>query len=164
MKEEDKWLFSRTETDECISQPKVPVGPVPDWQPKSGDGRSTVQKKFKLRFKDRPTIGCTLRYSAHGAETEPRSYAAAFILNNQRIRGIDYTPVKNMHMFRETETREAGWHENIIYADAETSTLKNEHTAYAELQGFHPQSLEDLLAFTCSRWNIELPDEERRLL
>lgn len=157
-------MLSRAETDECILQPKIPVGAIPDWQPKPSDPRRTVRRNFAVRFKDKPTVGCTMAYSAHGFGEMPQSYAAAFILNQQRIRGIDYTPVRNMHLFREKEVRNAGWHENIRYFNESIQDFTNDHTAYTELSGFNPQTLEELFQFSCARWNIEIPETERRLL
>lgn len=41
---------------------------------------------------------------------------------------------------------------------------EHEHANQDELKALTPQSLDEFHAFCCARWNIEVPEEERRLL
>ena len=103
-----------------------------------------------------------MEYVAYGAPSVPESYSAAYLVNKTRIRGIDFCPVKNRHMYSETDVKERGWHENILYWDEEEGKQENEHD-FASLSEFAPTDLQNFFQLSCNRWNIELPNEERSL-
>ncbi len=149
---------------ECISLPKVPVDVVPDWEPRAADTRKTIEKRFAVKFRERSSLGLSMLYTAHGCEIEQSSYGAAFLLSRQRIRGIDFTKVENRRKYSDEEVLMKGWHENIRFYDETSKTIVNNHACREELQNFNPHSLEEFHAFCTARWNIELPEEERRLL
>lgn len=163
-KQEQVWKYTKADTDECVRLPKVPADSVPDWEPRAADTRKTVEKKFAVLFKGRSSLGTPMSYTVHGNQEEVASYAAAFMLAQQRIRGIDYTQVTNKHHFRDNRILNKGWHENIRYFDEDVKVIVNEHANQDELKALTPQSLDEFHAFCCARWNIEVPEEERRLL
>lgn len=163
-KQEQEWKYTRTDTDECISLSKVPTSAIPDWEPRTADVRKTIEKRFSVKFRDRSSLGMPMQYTVHGCQEEQFSYSAAFLLAQQRIRGIDYTKVKNKYHFRDDVVLNKGWHENIRFFDTDTKLIVNIHANRDELEGLNPQSLDEFHAFCSARWNIEIPDEERRLL
>lgn len=163
-KQEQVWKYTKADTDECVRLPKVPADAVPDWESRAADTRKTVEKKFAVLFKGRSSLGTPMSYTVHGNQEEVASYAAAFMLAQQRIRGIDYTQVANKHHFRDNWILNKGWHENIRYFDEDVKVIVNEHANQDELKALTPQSLDEFHAFCCARWNIEVPKEERRLL
>lgn len=101
-------------------------------------------------------------YCARGTSNLPTTYSAVFLLDEERTRGIDYTPVKTRHMFDDDKVRHIGWHENIIYHDPKLGYRVNHHDY--SLQDWTPSDLDSFYPFTCEHWNIEVPEMERRLI
>lgn len=90
------------------------------------------------------------------------SFRAAFIVDYNRVRGVDCTATKQHHMLDITKPREAGWHENVLYYDPVSHSIINEHNHLTpeEITFF---DLESFNRFVCTRWNVDL-NEERSLL
>lgn len=154
--------FTLKETNYIVSLTKVPQGnEVPAWSQR-GTHPNSLGCKMTIEAKEESYLFADMEYVASGAPPVPESYSAAYLVNKTRIRGIDFCPVKNRHMYSDTAVKERGWHENIIYWDEEKGKIVNEHN-FETLEDFEPTDLQNFFQRSCSKWNIELPNEERSL-
>ena len=85
--------------------------------------------------------------------TELASYGATLLLDQQRVRGIGYSPVARQN-FRAKLRVLAGWHQNICDPNVATDDPNwNRHEA---LPGFSPTDFEDFTRQSAGFWKIDL--------
>jgi len=90
----------------------------------------------------------------------PSSYQAALLLEDERIRGIDYHAVPRNRFYKQTIPK--GWHEDIIDPN-KGATEKGQHER-VDLPDIEPYDLVDFLRKVCKHWNILLPPDSETLL
>lgn len=95
-----------------------------------------------------------------GRVDDPLSFAAALLLEDTRIRGIDYHAVARSRFYKETIPK--GWHEDIIDPNREPGE-KGQHERKA-MPDFSPMDFVDFRRIVCARWNIVLPSELETML
>ena len=95
-----------------------------------------------------------------GRVDDPHSYAAALLLEDTRIRGIDYHAVARSRFYKETIPK--GWHEDIIDPNLEPGE-KRQHERKA-MSDFAPTDFVDFRRIVCAHWNIVLPPELETML
>lgn len=95
-----------------------------------------------------------------GRIDDPHSFAAALLLEDTRIRGIDYHAVARSRFYKETIPK--GWHEDIIDPNRETGE-KGQHERKA-MPDFAPMDFVDFRRLVCAHWNIVLPPELETML
>lgn len=157
------WTYTKEQVENYVRTTKIPVGDVPAWTTSKRDNPSHRARSFDIQMKDTPFQTRDQRFNVRGLPEAPESYKATLILESERIRGIDYTPVKQHYMLRKNRVKQAGWHENHLYYNPETKCIENDHE-YEGLDNFSPQDLDSFYEFSCNRWTIEIPRQERRLL
>lgn len=89
-----------------------------------------------------------------GRFDNPETYTAALVLDGQRIRGIDYSPVRRHRFFKTKVPR--GWHENLMDPNAEGDD-RNRHVP---LPGLDPTDLRDFMLKVAQRWSIDIGEDE----
>lgn len=90
----------------------------------------------------------------------PNSYAASLLLEDIRIRGIDYHAVARKRFYKEVSPK--GWHEDIIDPNSILED-RGRHERVA-LPDFKPLNFADFLKAVCRHWNIVLPPDSETLL
>ncbi len=94
-----------------------------------------------------------------GRKDVPTSYKAVFLLDNERVRGVDYNPMARKRWYRETIP--AGWHENVVDPNLPGDDRnQNRHNA---LLDFQVTDFDDFVHKVCALWYIDT-GMERRLL
>lgn len=156
-------LYTKEQIEEYVKHPKLPTGDVPAWAISRRGNPTHWTRSFSLQLKGKLFQTRDQRFSARGLTETPESYKAVLILEDERIRSIDYTPVKQHFMLQNNRVKQAGWHENHLYYNPQTNSIENDHV-YEELENFSPQDLESFYEFSCKRWTIEIPESERGLL
>lgn len=155
------WSYTLEQTEYYINSPKRSKKRNVAWN--LVKNRSQTQGlRFDVELTDTPFLPIAMGYCARGTSNLPTTYSAVFLLDEERTRGIDYTPVKTRHMFDDDKVRHIGWHENIIYHDPKLGYRVNHHDY--SLQDWTPSDLDSFYRFTCEHWNIEVPEMERRLI
>lgn len=162
-KQRQSWRFSLKETQDYVSLPKEPRDGEPAWTLSHKGNPKHMQCLFALRIKDTPFQPSGQKYDAKGLTDKQESYTAALVLEDERIRSIDYNMVRRRYMFSDEIVREKAWHENIRYYSPEAVEIVNEHETLG-FEAFYPTDLQSFHLFCCNRWNIELAEDERRLL
>lgn len=156
----EEWKFTLEDNQFFVNARKKPKGSVPPWS--ATKTHNTQTKRVPLTFVERTYSLADMEYAVRGEPKTFSSYAAVFLVAKKRIRGIDYTSVKNRQFFDDNRVREKGWHENVIYYDEESGQIVNDHR-YSQLEDFSVSDLDDFKIKTANKWNIELPEEERSL-
>lgn len=155
------WAYTREETNVMVSLRKEPRDSRKTaWR---SSNRPTVQKrKFELKFAETTSLQPHLLFEVSGTKSYMHSFRAAFVADYNRIRGVDCTATKQLHMLDSSKPREDGRHENVIYYDPVSHSIINEHNDLTpeEISFF---DLESFSRFVCTRWNVDL-NEERSLL
>lgn len=95
-----------------------------------------------------------------GRIDDPHSFAAALLLEETRIRGIDHHAVARSHFYKETIPK--GWHEDIIDPNREIGE-KGQHERKA-MRDFGPVDFVDFRRLVCVHWNVVLPPELETML
>jgi hypothetical protein len=101
-------------------------------------------------------LNSQLRVNA-GQPDEQETYRAALLLDNARIRGVDYRDLDQRKYYKVIIP--AGWHQNIIDPNLSGDDA-NRHEA---LPDFEPTDLSDFLHKVAGLWHIELEQEARLL-
>ncbi|MBX3178539.1 MAG: hypothetical protein KF886_14350 [Candidatus Hydrogenedentes bacterium] len=95
-----------------------------------------------------------------GRVDDPHSFKASLLLEDTRVRGIDYHAVARRRYYKEVIPK--GWHEDI--EDPNRSPGEKGHHDPVALPDFEPLDLLDFLRKVCKHWNIELPLESEMLI
>jgi hypothetical protein len=131
------------------------------------EGQPLVFRKYKevgtnlevdLDLKDGALLN--LRLSVHaGRFDEPETYRAALVLEDQRIRGVDYAHVEQKRFYKTVIPK--GWHQNIIDPNLPSRDIhSNRHEL---LPHFEVIDLTDFLRKVAALWEIELELEDELL-
>lgn len=92
-----------------------------------------------------------------GRFDEPETYRAALVLEDQRIRGVDYSHVEVKRFYKTVVP--SGWHQNLVDPNL-PSRESNRHEA---LPDFEVTDLTDFLRKVAELWQIELNLEDALL-
>ncbi|MGD9896239.1 MAG: hypothetical protein AB7T14_04050 [Candidatus Methylacidiphilaceae bacterium] len=123
-------------------------------KPFSGYGEKGRSLNDYLDLVEGPLINLRLHLRG-GRVNDPQTYEAALILDDQRVRGIGYSPTRRKRRYKETIP--AGWHENLIDPNLPSQDQAcNRHLA---LSDFAAIDLKDFFESVCRRWNIQLSSE-----
>lgn len=99
-----------------------------------------------------------LKVSA-GRLDNPTTYAAAFILDGERVRGVDYCEVSKKRYYKVSIPQ--GWHQNLIDPNLDKDDAnQNRHD---RLEHWTVSTFDDFLNKVSALWNIDL-GKERELL
>lgn len=146
------YLYSTHQIQEILDKPKcLPEGESGQWK-KSG------KKQEGNLYETRPQLidggFLDMRYLAKAPLPQVvTSYDAAFLLANQRVRGVGYNAV-GRNRFRFKESIPKGWHLNIC--DPNLPTNHPNQNVHHPLPDFAPTDFHDFISKTASLWNIEL--------
>lgn len=114
-------------------------------------GERGKELRITLDLVDGPMAGFVLHVTG-GQLTEVESYRAALVLEGERVRGVDFSPIARMKRYRPHIER--GWHENVIDPNLPLSDDKrNRHESLPDLD---PRDLEGFLRDVCRMWQIDL--------
>ena len=136
---------------EIVSAPKV-----------IREGQSPVFRNYKdhgkhleldLDLGNGPLVNLRLCITA-GRHDEPETYRAALLLDEQRIRGVDFAELELKRFYKTIVPK--GWHQNVIDPNLPT----RESNRHAPLPGFEVRDLADFLGKVADLWQIELSFEE----
>ncbi len=94
-----------------------------------------------------------------GRKDDPTTYTAAFLLDNERVRGVDYNPIARKKRYKETIPK--GWHQNII--DPNLPSSDDNQNKHDPLPDWKVADFDDFLRKVCDLWYIDA-GLERRLL
>ncbi len=160
-----EWTYNKEEVQAHVDRQKDCREPVRGWSEVKGK-KQTKERKEDLVFSDEPAYPVSMKIHVTGTGNMVESYRSAFILSEERIRGIDYCPVKNRRFFSDEDIKEVGWHENVLYYDLRKGKIENEHNPLTEtdMTAWITADLVGFFDFSCKTWNINPPEEERRLL
>ncbi len=147
-----KYPYSAAQIKPILNAPKqLPEGAVLeiDKTDKGGLGR---------RFETRPQLceGGFLDMRFLGKApilNDPSTYDATFLLANQRVRGIGFTPVAR-HNLRFKKRIEQGWHLNVC--DPTVSTTDPRSNIHQPLSNFEVTDFLDLIQKAAQMWHISL--------
>lgn len=126
------------------------------------EGQSLAFKSYKdhgkhlgveLDLKDGPLVNLRWTITA-GRYDQPETYRAALLLDEQRIRGVDYSELA-VKRFYKVEVP-GGWHQNVIDPNLPSRDI-NRHVALPE---FEVTDLADFLGKVAGLWHIELSLDE----
>ncbi len=99
-----------------------------------------------------------LRYLGRaGRSSLPETYDATFLLDQQRVRGVGYSPVGRQN-FRAKLRIAVGWHQNIC--DPNVPTDHPDWNRHDPLPDFAPTDFSDFIRKTAALWKIDLRWEE----
>lgn len=117
-------------------------------------GMSGKRVEVDLELVGGPLVNCRLIVTAPRT-AEPRTYTAALVLEGERIRGVDFSPVRKRRFFKETVSK--GWHENVRDPNLPTADAgRNRHVG---LRDFEVTDLQDFVQKVGKLWHIELGEE-----
>jgi hypothetical protein len=140
------WSFSAERVRELVAAPKCVAPGQKSEFASQGEGKEI---SVLLELIDGGSYHLRLIITA-GRIDKRESYAAALLLNNRRVRGIDHNKIERRKNYRMHIPK--GWHENVIDYTAPAAD-QNRHDA---LPGFAATDLQDFLRQICQRWNIQI--------
>lgn len=88
-----------------------------------------------------------------GVHTLPETYDSGLFLNQERIRGIGFTPLPRKNLRRKLRI-DPGWHQNIVDPNLPTNHPANNR--HEPLRDFSPTDFEDFTRKSARLWNIDL--------
>lgn len=109
--------------------------------------------ELNLDLKEGPLVNLRLTITA-GRYDEPETYRAALLLDEQRIRGVDYSEIEVKRFYKTVVPK--GWHQNVIDPNLPTREI-NRHVAMSD---FDLTDLADFLGKVADLWRIELTLDE----
>jgi hypothetical protein len=86
-----------------------------------------------------------------GRLNEPKTFKSSLLLNNERVRGIDYHECSRRRYYKEVIP--AGWHQDIL--DPNRGTGRKQPIDIGLLTG-----MRDFVMRVAQEWNIEVETEE----
>ncbi len=107
-------------------------------------GEKGKELRLTLDLVDGPFAGFVLHVTC-GDAAEVASYRAALILEGERVRGIDYSPIERKKFYRDYLVK--GWHENVL--DPNLPSSDRNRNRHEPLPGFEPADLESFLREAC---------------
>lgn len=162
-KPERKWEYTRDDIELYVATPKEPTGEVPNWTVSPRGNPAHQTRSMNLRLCNTVFQPAGQKFTARGVEKEVESFVSVLILEDERIRSIDFTPVKQRYLLSPSKARDRGWHENQLYYDPKSDLIVNDHVR-DDFEYFAPTDLQSFFEFSCNRWNIRFSENERRLL
>jgi hypothetical protein len=137
---------------EIMAEPKCLPADITLGIHKHGDAREFDSRPELVKggFVDMRYTGRTHAYD------DPTTYHAAFLLANQRVRGVDYEPVGKQN-FRYKKRMPKGWHQNVC--DPNLPTNHDAHNVHQPLDNFEPTEFIDFINLTTKLWNIDLGED-----
>lgn len=141
---------------EVVRAPKCPrSGQRIVWE---SEGQAGKRLQLDLDLVDGPLIGIRLLVNSHDSSV-PTGYRAALVLEGERVRGVDYSPIARKKFYKEFIPQ--GWHENLI--DPNLPTNDSNRNRHLPLPDFAPIDLRDFVRLLAERWHIELNFEQTLL-
>jgi len=152
--------YSAFQLEEVVQAQKHPR----NWEPvefsKVGNKGSSRQVNVFLERDDGRADRIRLTINVGSLET-PSSYRAALLLEDTRIRGVDYHAVSRTRFYKEDIPK--GWHEDVIDPNFDSSEPRKYHRRLP-IPDFEPSDAEDFLRKVAVLWNIQLPEKNDYLL
>lgn len=118
----------------------------------SATGLLPANFKVDLDFVDAAPMDLRFCGSA-GDRSRPETYRAAFLVDAERVRSIDYSPIQRRNMRRKLNIPK-GWHENVV--DPTRSTVDPAYNRHVPLEGFDPGDFVSFTRRAADRWRIDL--------
>lgn len=156
----NRFPYSAFQIEEVVQAEKHPR----DWEP---IGFEKVQKSEHSRRTNVQLIRTDGRSDRirlivrAGRVDQPETYAAALLLENIKIRGIDFHPVERRKWYGRIVVP-SGWHQDLIDPNLEQTNLNYQRRLPVE--SFKPFDLIDFLKRVASVWKIILPEQSDYLL
>lgn len=154
-----RFPYTDFQIEEIVQTSKHPR----DWEPvrfgKVGKGKDFRKADLQIVRDDGRTD--QIRLVIHGQIERPQSYRAALLLQDIRIRGVDYHEISRSRFYKEVTPK--GWHQDIINPNVDPADWQNHHRRET-LEGFSPRDLDDFLSRVAGLWNIVLPEQNEFLL
>jgi len=152
-----RFPYSNVQIQAMVAAEKHPR----DWEPLKfrHSGEASRQWDSWLEHSDGITDRIRLVVRA-GRVDLPDTYSAVLLLENERVRGIDYHPVARSHFYKEVIPK--GWHQDVVDPNLEPGQ-KGYHNRVA-LPDFTPLDLVDFLRKVCIHWNVLLPADTETLV
>lgn len=135
---------------EIVAAPKaVREGQSLDFKPYK---EHSLTLAFDLDLKDGPLVNLRLIVNAGQAE-RTETYREALLLEDTRIRGVDYRPIEQRKFYRITIP--AGWHHNIL----DQNLSGDDANRHEPIPDFNPGDLDDFLHKVAALWHLDLRTE-----
>ena len=96
-----------------------------------------------------------------GSQVQVSSYSASLLLENRRIRGVDYHEFKKVRYYGKVVVP-PGWHEDVY--DLTKDQGHDDYHSRLPLEDFAPYDATHFLRMVAKRWNIILPGTGAELL
>jgi len=154
MTDDKQFRYRSFEIHRIMQQPKRCA--KPPGATRNGDG---LRCDFTVYLAE-PEMITLMRVCMSAGRTDvPTSYKAVFLLDNERVRGIDYNPIERKRLYKQSIP--AGWHENMVDPNLPGDDRnQNRHNALPDWQ---VTDFESFIHNVCKLWNIDA-GMERRLL
>jgi hypothetical protein len=107
----------------------------------------------ELDLKDGMLVNLRLIVEA-GRFDDPETYRAALLLDDQRIRGVDYVEIEIKRFYKIVVPK--GWHQNVVDPNLPTREINH----HVPLDNFKVADLNDFLGKIAALWHIDLAREE----
>jgi hypothetical protein len=116
------------------------------------------KERKSAKFETRPQLidggFIDMRYLGSAPRLDqPETYEAAFLLANQRVRGVGYNPLARENL-RYKRRIPKGWHQNVCDPNLPTNDVRQ--NVHHPLPGFAPTDFQDFVSQTAKMWNIDL--------
>ena len=149
-----KYPYSSDQIHQILLAPKrLPEGQSIDL---AKAGKGGVGRNFDSRPQLSEGGSAGIRFLGKGPlPVDPSTYDATFLLANQRVRGIGFTPVAR-HNLRFKKRIEQGWHLNVC--DPNAPTTSPESNVHKPLSNFEVNDFLELIQKAAQMWNIDLGD------
>ncbi|MCH8473640.1 MAG: hypothetical protein LAT55_00245 [Opitutales bacterium] len=155
-----RFPYNAFQIEEIVQVEKHPR----DWEPiefeKGQRGNQSRLADVQLLREDARTDRLRLIIRA-GRVNQPETFAAALLLENTKIRGIDFHPMERRKWYGKVAIP-AGWHQDVIDPNLDQSDLNYQRRLPVE--DFEPYDLVDFLKRVSTIWNITLPNQSDYLL
>jgi hypothetical protein len=146
------FTYSADKIREIVKARKRFSGPGLSFQKIGEHGRKAVAI---LELVDGPLVNLRL-YITSPILTKPETYTAALVLDDERIRGVDFSEIQRRRLYKETKPK--GWHENII--NPNQPTHHKDRNRHESLRNFEATDLQDFVQKIGKLWQIEMAKEK----
>lgn len=153
-----KFPYSQFQIEDVVKAEKYPR----DWEPVTFKKvtRSEKSRTADIQLERSDLKTDRLRWTLAGELDTTTTYRSALLLEDTKIRGVDYHAIARSRMYKEVIPK--GWHQDIIDPNLEQSH-KNYQRREA-LSDFEPYHLDDFLSKVAKLWNIQLPETNKHLI
>ena len=152
-----RFPYTKTQIQGAVDARKHPR----DWEPVTFEKSGERSRRCDMPLEREDGRDDRLRLVVRAGLLEnPQSYQSSLLLEDQKIRGIDYHPIERRRFYREVSPK--GWHEDRIDPNL-AKDEKGQHERVS-LPDFSPIDPVDFLRKSCQRWNIDLPPTDESLL